>query len=228
MINTKLSIRELVMDAGPDVGLDPSAFELLPRELQNAKICIRNLVKLRLTLSMPCSYRGDDSYLVHHDVPKIFGGAISLERLALKVEDGTLLLDPPATSALQVILGGCRFSELRTLVLDSFNSNQTELLGLLQGSPKLQELALDGHELEFGTWDYIANEIGATLPLREVTFHRIRGCFRQPRRNWVFLDEFGDARRFFFENGNNPFTEKEFGRYRLDKVEPLFGPIIEI
>lgn len=218
---TNSSVSEIMMEYDHEDmlqgGLNTCAFELLPPELEDAKIRMQNLVKLRLDLHVaPDKFvsNGQTDY-VHRNVPELLRAAVNLECLALEAYDHN---DAPvgATSPLQVMLGKCVFAKLRSLILAYFGSTEAELLRLVKHSPGLKQLTLECHDLTSGSWARTATEVRKALPLKHVQFNQLYEGSPASETKHEYMDYFGGVEDFFLRNGTNPFTKEAIERYEAD------------
>ena len=171
-----------------------SAFTVAPRKSSYIATFFKTLTKLRLSLRT----RFDTSGVVAGTL----SAAINLESLFIEGdnfddEDVSDLVP----SSMPMVLGGCRFTKLRSLSLVHLSSEQNDLPDLLRNSPLVDHLTIRSFLLNDGTWELLAAGIRAILQLKSVEFDDLRDR-NESDDFFMKQDEIED---FFLRNGKNPF-----------------------
>lgn len=111
----------------------------------------------------------------------------------------------------QVILGGCHFPKLRSLILQSIEVSEVEFIPFLHNSPLLESLLLSTISLNQGRWHSVAEKI-RELKFKKVVLEWLRGVGPM-NEEWDWF--YGDQQMtddFFFGNGENPLVVKPAGQ----------------
>lgn len=98
---------------------------------------------------------------------KALVGAINLEQLQLSFAEREL----PQFEQFEAILGGCRFSKLKSLGLLCLQSTEDQLVGFLGSSPGLETRKLCDHDLTLGLWEHVAHRNKQFLQLQSASLH---------------------------------------------------------
>ena len=163
-------------------------------------------MKLRLGFSL-------FSHIVERHIARTLSTATNLKSLCVTVERDTydsMHCNPGRPTTLQEIFGECKFPQLRSLILDGFDSTGAELVGLLQGSSRLEHLTLTRHYLgSKGRWDSCANKIKVALPsLKHIVIDDVRSSADDFSYDDVHVHCYShrDVQEFFFQGKANPFV----------------------
>lgn len=229
---TNANVKELTMEPRDmELGTNTAAFSMSPGSLGQAELCFHNLTKLRFSLTMddkPFSTNVDTRH-VHRNVAKLLRSAINLESLSLLLLDDYSIPNDELFT-LQEILGRCEFPKLRSLILPGFVSSEAELLRFLRPSKNLEYLTINCHILSEGTWMRVADWIRASLPLlKHAGLEQLYGGFDEPWASIEYMDFYENVGKFFFAQGENPFTTKALDQYHADikakrrKIDPSGG-----
>lgn len=214
-----LSVSELTMlSEDCETTVDMSVFSMPQGELSQAKLCFNALTKIRLALAWnPARFSTDfDIRCTHRNVAKLLRCAVKLEYLALlaHAERDTSWFE---NCPLQDALRGCRFSELKSLIVGFLEFTEVELLSLLTHSPKLQQLTIEFPILKEGSWMKIVDWARASLPsLKNAQLNHLYGGFEDPWADTEYIDVYGHISDFLFAQGENPFTKEALAKYHAD------------
>lgn len=120
-------------------------------------------------------------------------------------------------TSLNLFLDRCQFPRLRSLILQSFEAFETELLALLQGSPRLRSLTLSAFSLTRGSWEGFVEQARGTLNLKRVALHFLHGFdYNDSWDNYLdWHTPMVDG--FFFSSGENPFSRSAMIQHKKDK-----------
>lgn len=118
---------------------------------------------------------------------------------------------PRGPSSFQEIFGECEFPQLRSLILNGFDSTEAELVAFLRSSSCLQYLTLTHHILRGeDRWESCANGIKIALPNLK---HIIVNALISDNGGHVFRAtrycNCTDVLEFFLQGGENPFMFPE-------------------
>ena len=215
-----------------EVAIEPRKFEDSPGTSlfsQNSDIMrpfamrtyLEHLVKLRLTLM--CDE--PDGNLQNKTVAQALSGATNLQSLYLELRDfeSPDKFYTPPTSRFLGCFEGCKFVELRSLILSGFYSTVPELLSFLGNSPQLQQLTLNEHRLHqrrwATAWAIAADQMRQLGNLKDVELNNLRGILFDnylEELDGIYQDHYGNVEAFFFDHGPNPFTKKAIQRFYED------------
>lgn len=213
---TNSSVRDLSMvPEDRESPMNTSAFSMSPGELSQAKLCFQSLTKIHLSCAWD-NARFSPRH-IHQNVAKLLRCAVNLEYLALVAYEER----DPATfdnCPLQVVLGGCTFPKLKSLILAFFEFTEAELLTLLTPSRNLKQLTIDCSILKEGSWARVVDWARASFPnLKNVQLNQLYGGFEDPWADTEYMDVYGNVRDFFSAQGANPFTTKALAKYYADR-----------
>ena len=208
----KSTITELEMihdgEAGMDMdfALTQNAFTMLARQSRYLTIQLQHLIKLRMRLHYDGGQKAD------RVVAKALSPAVNLESLFLE----SYIYDPrpEASTAIFGFLSGCHFPKLRSLILDSMNSTEDELLDFLKTSPGLKHLTLEHFFLIIGSWEVVAERIRSVLRLKSVMIQDFVdgmpnfGHGKYYQGLYSYSNDHRVIEDFFLRNGKNPFTKE--------------------
>lgn len=188
LIAINSAIKELTMEPqDPKLTSDSAAFRLSPMELRDAKVCFGALTKLHLSLTTGTT---NSTGGIHQNVAKLLGAARCLQCLSIYAFG-------EENCSIQAVLGECDFPKLTSLILAFLDSSEADLMRVLRGSRRLEQLYVHGHTLTSGSWARLVGWAKASLPLKNVSFNQLYGGFEEP---WVvteYLNVYNDVDQYF-------------------------------
>ena len=125
---------------------------------------------------------------------------------------------PGGPKDFQEILGECKFPQLRSLILQGFNSTEGELVGFLRSSSYLQQLTLKSYKLEGKyKWESCMNGIKIALPtLQYISVDGLLSNYNNLGLPYhTHYCSRTDIHGFFFQGEANPFTCEEIRDERV-------------
>lgn len=201
---TRSRVTEIVVD-GPRLGdgLPMSAFDTTVRRFTDVANCFKTLTKLSLSLSF--------SHHTGNSVASALSSATNLKSLFIEGDYEMFYDVLGPVSVFSAILGGCRFTNLRSLLMAKLSSGNIELLEFLRHSPLLNRLTICEFALKEGLWQEVALSLRAIFQLKRVKFDALIGGISDS-----YQLGFGESysidpqmvEDFFLRNGDNPFTEE--------------------
>jgi len=200
-------ITEIVSKSIHYRGLIPmGSFIMTPRQIQDVTMSSKVLTKLRLSLSDEDINQSEfhRSYVEESSVSRALSAAVNLRNLFIKI-DGRL---GGASTFFSIILKGCRFPKLRSLILVNMDAEEQELLDFLGASPLLENLFLCLFDLDAGSWESAAARVKSILQLKRMEFAKLSGPFLPSLLDsgHIISTDHRLVEDFFLRNGENPFT----------------------
>ena len=110
-------------------------------------------------------------------------------------------------TSFQEIFGECEFPQLRSLILNGFDSTEAELVGFLRSSSYLQHLTLTYHILRGkDNWESCANGMKIALPhLKHISVNALIADSNGRHARLHCRCSCTDVLEFFLQGGPNPF-----------------------
>lgn len=109
-------------------------------------------------------------------------------------------------SYLQVVFGGCKFSNLKSLSSNDMDSTEDELVNLVKDSTTLEHLYIARHTLRDGRWEILAVRIKAIAQLKYFRVWHATGGLATPYSRVQFSPSPDYMHDFLFGKGENPFS----------------------
>lgn len=188
------------------------SFVMTPRQMQDVTMRFRTLTKLRLSLSNEDTNQNEGAlrYVDDNSVARALSAAVNLKNLFIQ-NDGDIRSTDDTWSFGSVILEGCRFPELRSLILVNIDTEEEKLLNLLGASPRLENLFLCSFALYAGFWASAAARMKSILHLKNVEITDFSDDLLSSPKvepQYVFNSDHRLIEDFFLREGENPFTEQ--------------------
>lgn len=198
-------------------------FVMTPSQVHDVAMRFKVLTKLRLSLRKEDTDQneGTMSYVVGRSVARALSAAVKLRSLFI-IHNGTLDDEEETWTYCSILLKGCRFPELRSLVLAGFDAEEEELLEVLEASPRLENLFLCGVIITAGLWASAATRMRSIFQLKRVEVIGLQDDATPPTRFSAECEILADHRHvedFFLRDGENPFTRQAV-KAHYDKYPP--------
>lgn len=208
-----LPITEIVSTSRCRTCLIPiGSFLMTLRQAQDVTMRFNVLTKLRLSLRDDDAYENEEhqSYIDDSSVPRALSAAVNLKSLFIET-DGEIHYESCMWTVWSILLEGCRFPELRSLILLNIDAEEEELMKLLGASPRLENLLLCHFRLSAGLWASVAARMKSILQLKRVELTDLTDGFLPsllPEDEFLVNNDHRLVEDFFLREGENPFTEQ--------------------
>ena len=181
--------------------LSVTVFDLTSRRITVVLECFERLTKLQLEIAVNDLRRNEEHLFRRGDLAVALSNAQNLQTLRLQVATS----NTDGFTEFDGFLGGCRFPRLHTLTLNNFEVSETDLLGLIKGSPHLEDLHLRNFYL-FGSWASVADGIRDAIRLKKVYLYLLTDDCRPLHEPFWWPVGSQIINDFFLFRGANPFT----------------------
>ena len=179
--------------------------------MPRTRLFLGNLRKLHVRHVLEC----DSVHSRESLVGEFLACAQNLNVLSLQIFTHDYGMDSKFASTFQRIFYGCRFPELRVLMLEGMEMRGDELLRLLKNSPALQYLALDRISLNGYLWSDLIDRLKSGMNLKDLSINNIRGYFKIPPGIWeqYYIECNDDVSGFIQGRKDKPFIDVAIARH---------------